>query len=101
MSRADVSRRVRDQESRARKREEGDRERLDRLEALVNAQHEKLDRLEDVVYRVIHRDRVGHAQSPKYEETRNTTMQHTENEPSPMNGGKQDISTKQYPISSI
>lgn len=100
MSRADVIRRVRDQEVRARKREEGDRERLDRLEALVHAQHEKLDRLEDVVYRVIHRDRVGNAESPKYE-TRNTTMEDKENEPSHINGAKQDISTKQYPISSI
>lgn len=34
------------------------RDRLARLEKMVYAQHEKLDRLEDLVYRVMHRDRV-------------------------------------------
>lgn len=51
-------RRIRDQESRARKREERDRERMERLEGLVCTQHEKMDKLEDLVYRVMHRSRV-------------------------------------------
>lgn len=68
-----MSRRVRDQEMKSRKREEGQRERLERLEKMVFAQHEKLDKLEDLVYRVMHRDRVevGNVvgrESPKYEE---------------------------------
>ena len=68
-----MSRRVRDQEMKSRKREEGQRERLQRLEKMVFAQHEKLDKLEDLVYRVMHRDRVevGNGvgrESPKYEE---------------------------------
>ncbi len=40
---------------------------------MVYAQHEKLDRLEDLVYRVMHRDRVtfhAEAESPPYENTR-------------------------------
>jgi hypothetical protein len=63
-------RRVRDQESRARKREERDMERMERLETMVNAQTEKLDKLEDLVYRIMHRSRVNfdnNPESPKYE----------------------------------
>ena len=32
---------------------------MERLENLVYVQHEKLDQLEDLVYRLMHRDRVG------------------------------------------
>jgi len=53
-----INSRVRDQETKSRKREERHRERLERLETMVHSQHEKLDRLEDLVYRVMHRDRV-------------------------------------------
>jgi hypothetical protein len=60
VSRANVRRRVRDQESQAKKREKLHEERFERLETMVSTQHEKLDRLEDLVYRVMHRDRVGH-----------------------------------------
>ena len=61
----------------SRVREERQRGRLERLEKLVFAQHEKLDRLEDLVYRVMHRDRVGHAgeeqiSSPRRSETEAT-----------------------------
>lgn len=55
---ANLKSRVRDQESRETKREERHRERLEKLEAVVNSQHEKLDRLEDLVYRVMHRSRI-------------------------------------------
>jgi hypothetical protein len=44
---------------------------LKRLETMVYSQHEKLDRLESLVYRVMHRDRVGRENSPtkfKYDE---------------------------------
>lgn len=58
-SRAKICRRVRDQESRSKNREELNGERLLKLETMVYAQHEKLDRLEGLVYRVMHRDRVG------------------------------------------
>ena len=53
-----IGRRVRDQETKSRKREEGQRERLARLEKMVFAQHEKLDKLEDLIYRIMYRDRV-------------------------------------------
>jgi hypothetical protein len=69
------NRRVRDQEMKSRKREEGQKDRLERLEKMVLSQHEKLDKLEDLVYRVMHRDRVGvedeveeRGESPQYEE---------------------------------
>ncbi len=62
-----ISSRVKDQESRARKRDEAQRERMERVENLVCAQTEKLDRLEDLVYRVMHRERVEEG-SPRYEE---------------------------------
>lgn len=54
-----ISSRARDQESHARKREERDKERMERLESTVHSQHEKLDRLEDLVYRIMHRSRVN------------------------------------------
>jgi hypothetical protein len=80
-----TNRRVRDQELKSRKREEGQRERLERLEKLVFAQHEKLDKLEDLVYRVMHRDRVGseeeetrRGESPKYEEQCTPDQDHQE-----------------------
>lgn len=46
---------------------------MERLESLVCTQHEKLDKLEDLVYRVMHRSRVtsnedNESKSPKYEE---------------------------------
>jgi hypothetical protein len=50
---------VRDQEIKSRRREEGQRERMGRLEKMVLSQNEKLDKLEDLVYRVMHRDRVA------------------------------------------
>ena len=46
-------RRVREQEAKAGKREEADRERLQRLETIVYSQNEKLDRLEDLVCAVV------------------------------------------------
>jgi hypothetical protein len=57
---------VREQEARARKREERQQDRLDRLESMVCTQHEKLDRLENLVYRIMHRDRVeGELEAPR------------------------------------
>jgi hypothetical protein len=50
---------VREQETRARKGEEASRERMDRLEVVVGELGGKLERLEDMVWRVMHRDRVG------------------------------------------
>lgn len=41
-----------------RKREERQRERMGKLEKLASAQHEKLDKLEGLVYRLMHRNRV-------------------------------------------
>ncbi|TVY78458.1 hypothetical protein LSUE1_G001712 [Lachnellula suecica] len=70
-----ISSRVRDQESRARKREERDRERMERLEKMADAQHEKLDRLENLVYRIMHRSRVnfdGNSESPDCEDRKST-----------------------------
>ena len=47
-------------------------DRLDKLEKMVNSQHEKLDRLEDLVFQLMHRDRAEgldlDAASPRYEE---------------------------------
>ncbi|KAH8801585.1 hypothetical protein F5884DRAFT_519873 [Xylogone sp. PMI_703] len=69
-----ISSRVRDQEIQFRKREELYRENTERLEATINSQHEKLDRLEDLVYRLMHRSQFGYPpedstmESPKYEE---------------------------------
>ena len=74
------SRRVRDQESRARKREESEWERMERLETMVHALNEKLDKLEDLVYRVMHRSRVnvnGESGSLKHEEYQGHTRQRT------------------------
>lgn len=51
-------RRVKDQEVKARKREVRQKERMERLESVMFTQHEKLDRLEDLVHRAMHRDRV-------------------------------------------
>jgi hypothetical protein len=45
-------RRVLDQEVRAKKQEEAQNDRLDRLERMVRSQSEKLDRLETLVYKV-------------------------------------------------
>lgn len=50
---------MRDQESRARRREEVQRERLERMESMVVSQNDKLDKLEDLVYRVMHRNRIS------------------------------------------
>lgn len=58
-------RRVRDQESRAKKQEDVNRERLDRLERMVYSQHEKLDRLESLVYRLMHRTRLTSETDPQ------------------------------------
>jgi hypothetical protein len=102
---ANGSRRVRDQETKSRKREERQRERLDRLEKMVYAQHEKLDRLEDLVYRVMHRDRVtpsDHEQRspPRRSETEETLSNPTANEMDEYSQTmhKDDISAKFYPI---
>lgn len=51
-------RKVREQEMRSKRRDEKQKERLDKLEKMVVAQNEKLDHLQDLVYRVMHRDRV-------------------------------------------
>ena len=70
---------MKDQESKARKREEQCIERLEQLENTVFAQHEKLDKLEGLMYRVMHRDQVGLEnglrktdESPKYEKDSDT-----------------------------
>jgi hypothetical protein len=70
-------RRVRDQETKLRKREERHGERLEKLEKMVFAQHEKLDKLEGLMYRSTHRDRPEAedslqitCESPNYEEDR-------------------------------
>lgn len=67
----------------SKKREEGQRDRLEKLEDMVFAQHEKLDKLEDLVYRVMHRDRVGtevreerRDESPKYVEECTSEQNH-------------------------
>ncbi|TVY49068.1 hypothetical protein LOCC1_G001363 [Lachnellula occidentalis] len=58
---------VRDQEFRARKREESERERMESLETAVHAQNEKLDKLEDLICRIMHRSQVdGNTQNPKH-----------------------------------
>ena len=48
-----------DQESGEKRREDSQKERYEKLESMVYAQHEKLDRLENLVYRVMHRDRLA------------------------------------------
>jgi hypothetical protein len=63
-----MPRRVRDQESRARKQENANRERLDRLESMVYSQHEKLDRLESLVYRLMHRTRLASETEPQFKD---------------------------------
>ncbi|KAL3423231.1 hypothetical protein PVAG01_04978 [Phlyctema vagabunda] len=70
-----VSTRVKDQESRQQKREDIQKERLDKLETIVNSQHEKLDRLEALVYRVMHRTRIekGHADTMDISDSRHVT----------------------------
>jgi len=99
---ADCGRRVRDQEVRSRVREEKQRGRLERLEKLVFAQHEKLDRLEDLLYRVMHRDRVGHAgeEPPRRSETE-TTLSNPGDEMDdtsyPETRQKENVSTKPIP----
>jgi hypothetical protein len=65
------NRRVRDQETRSRKTEESHREHLERLEAMVYSQHEKLDGLEAQIHGALHRRRNGFdgdSESPEYEE---------------------------------
>jgi len=74
----EMNRRIRDQESRARKREERDRERMERLEGLVYTQHEKLDKLEDLVYRVMHRSRVDGESLKDEEDYQGPTRRGTE-----------------------
>ncbi|PQE28399.1 Na+ H+ antiporter CNH1 protein [Rutstroemia sp. NJR-2017a BBW] len=63
-----MSSRVRDQESRAKKQEDANRERLDRLETMVYSQHEKLDRLESLVYRLMHRTRLASETEPPFKD---------------------------------
>ncbi|KAE8444943.1 hypothetical protein EG329_014070 [Mollisiaceae sp. DMI_Dod_QoI] len=53
-----VSSRIKDQDVSNRKRDERQRERMKKLESMAYAQHEKLDKLEDLVYRLMHRNRV-------------------------------------------
>jgi hypothetical protein len=52
-------RRVREQDTKSRKWQELHTERLEKLEKMVFAQHEKLDNLESLMYRFMHRNRVG------------------------------------------
>jgi len=67
---------VRDQEYRARKREESERQRMESLETTIHAQNEKLDKLEDLIYRIMHRSRVdGNAQHPKHGNHQSSTRQ--------------------------
>lgn len=67
---------MRDQESRARKREESERERMESLETTVHAQNEKLDKLEDLIYRIMHQARVDeNAQNPKHRNHQSPTRQ--------------------------
>lgn len=94
-------RRVRDQESRSVKREEGQRERLEKLETMVYSQHKKLDRLEDLVYRVMHRDRVSfdtNSESPKYEEDLPSAQSNKANET--LQKPQTDVTAIYYPITS-
>lgn len=61
---------MRNQEAQARKREDRDRERMERLEMLVSSQHEKLDRLEGLVYSRLHHSSLNFdkdSASPEYE----------------------------------
>jgi len=103
---------VRDQETKSREREERQRDRLERLEKLVCAQHEKLDRLEDLVYRVMHRDRVtsnppGHEQisPPRRSETEATLSNPDEEEIDdqsyPQTMQKDKTSASVYPIPNL
>jgi hypothetical protein len=95
---------VRDQEAKSRKREENQMVRLERLEKMVYAQHEKLDRLEDLVYRVMHRDRVstGNEQisAPRRSETEATLSNQGPNENDQFSQ-KAIISTDFYSIPNI
>lgn len=52
-------------------------ERMERLEGMVGAQNEKLDKLEDLVYRVIHRSRVNG--DTKHEERLDSACSELEN----------------------
>ncbi|TVY17648.1 hypothetical protein LARI1_G003517 [Lachnellula arida] len=71
-----ISSRVRDQESRAKKREESEREQMESLKTTVQAQNEKLDKLEDLIYRVMHQSRVDeNAQNPKHGNHQSPTRQ--------------------------
>ena len=106
-----IGRRVRDQDTRSKRREEKSRERLDRLEELVCAQHDKLDRLEDLVYRVMHRDRVAGPDFSQYAttgqqgpppsvepyETSRTPSEDTITTPK----HRPELSAQLYPISSV
>ena len=85
-----ADRRVRDQESQSRNREERYKERIDKLEKMVYSQHEKLDRLEDLVYGFMHRGRVGEEPHRGTQRTGNTTNPNQENLPT-RNGRKSDV----------
>jgi len=53
---------------------------MERLETMVTAQNEKLDKLEDLVYRIMHRSRVNfdsNPESPKYDEYQGHARQRT------------------------
>ena len=54
-----MHRRVREQEAKSNTRDEQYRDRLRKVETMVSSQHEKLDRLETLMYRIMHQDRVG------------------------------------------
>jgi hypothetical protein len=89
---------------RSRKREELHKERLHRFETMVYSQHEKLDRLESLVYRVMHRDRVGYdQQSESYKEgivsdEGNDTDQESH---APDVTQKPGVTARSYPVTSI
>ncbi|CZR68308.1 uncharacterized protein PAC_18207 [Phialocephala subalpina] len=101
-----VSSRVKEEHSKNRKREERQRERMERLEKLASAQHEKLDKLEDLVYRLMHRNRVrvdtsdsGFQDSSIHETDASTTTREDDSD-TESSDEKISISTQSYSIPS-
>lgn len=83
---------------------------MERLETLVCTQHEKLDKMEDLVYRFMHRSRVDsheEKKTPEYEDYQGPTRMGTELEPlnEPNESAEQErkssIAANIYPVPSI
>ncbi len=75
-----MSGKVREHEVRARKREEGMKEKIRVLEEVVREQGRHLERVEGLVYRVMHRDRLGRERrgSLGFERARSTAIREME-----------------------